>query len=156
MKTIIATVLVIAGAFAGNAEAKAAEPCNPAGNLGFLCGPLNAEDLLRVPGTDWVIASGMDGGSAGTHGSLHLVNARDKSWKMLFSGINPQVRPDKATYGDCPGAPDLGKFSAHGITWECRRGSRAASAASRWCSIHRCAKPGCGAAPGSGSSRTPV
>ena len=34
---------------------------------------------------------------------------------MLFPGNNPQVRPDKATYGDCPGTPDLGKFSAHGL-----------------------------------------
>lgn len=115
MKTIIATVLVAAGMLGGSMAAMSAEPCNPAGKLGFVCGPLNAEDLVRVPGTDWIVASGMDGGAAGSHGSLHLVNARDKSWKTLFPGANPQLQPDKTAYGDCPDLPDLGKFSAHGI-----------------------------------------
>ena len=116
MKTIIAAGLLVFGAIIGAGRAASgAEPCNPAGGLGFICGPSNSEDLVQVPGTDWIIASGMDGGGAGPHGSLHLVNARDKSWKTLFPGNSPQMRQDKATYGDCPGAPDLGKFSAHGL-----------------------------------------
>jgi hypothetical protein len=57
----------------------------------------------------------MDGGSAGLRGSLHLVDSRDKSWMMLFPGAKPRVRWDKATYSDCPGPPDLAKFSAHGL-----------------------------------------
>jgi SMP-30/Gluconolactonase/LRE-like region len=117
MKTIIALGVFIAAAalLAGSRPAVAAQPCNPVGKLNFVCGPLNTEDLVQVPGTEWIVASGMDGGAAGTHGSLHLVNARDKSWKVLFPGSNPQLQPDKATYGDCPGAPDLSKFGAHGL-----------------------------------------
>jgi DNA-binding beta-propeller fold protein YncE len=57
----------------------------------------------------------MDGGAAGSHGGLHLEDSRDKSWKPLFPGEKPQVRWDKATYGDCPSPPDLAKFSAHGL-----------------------------------------
>ncbi len=68
-----------------------------------------------MPGTAWIISSGMDGGAAGSRGNLHLVNAQDKTWKVLFPGGQPQVRWDKATYGDCPSPPDLGKFSAHGL-----------------------------------------
>ena len=117
MKTIIALALFVAAvaSLGGSQPAAAAEPCNPVGKLGFVCGPLNSEDLVQVPGTHWIVSSGMDGGAAGAHGMLHLVDARDKSWKVLFPGTNPQLRPDKATYGDCPGAPDLSKFSAHGL-----------------------------------------
>ena len=117
MRMIVAAVLLIAGVAAAGASgsAAAAEPCNPAGRLGFVCGPLNSEDLVQVPGTGWIVASGMDSGAAGPRGSLHLVNARDKSWKVLFPGGNPQLQPDKSTYAECPGAPDLGKFSAHGL-----------------------------------------
>src|ERR1700757_3544805 len=99
MKTLIAFGLFLTGAFAigSSAPAAAAEPCNPAGKLSFICGPLNSEDLVQVPGTQWIIASGMDGGAAGSHGSLHLVSSTDKSWKTLFPGGNPQLTWDKAT-----------------------------------------------------------
>ena len=117
MKAILGAALFVMAAFAiaGGRPSAAAEPCNPAGNLGFVCGPLNSEDLVSVPGTAWIVASGMDGGAAGSHGGLHLVDSRDKSWKTLFPGEQPQVRWDKATYGDCPSPPDLAKFSAHGL-----------------------------------------
>ncbi|HYZ42814.1 MAG TPA: SMP-30/gluconolactonase/LRE family protein [Stellaceae bacterium] len=115
MKTLITLVLLMAGVVTIGGSASAAEPCNPAGKLDFVCGPLNSEDLVQVPGTGWIVASGMDGGAAGSHGSLHLVNSRDKSWKALFPVGNPQLRWDKATYGDCPGEPELSKFSAHGL-----------------------------------------
>jgi hypothetical protein len=116
MRRIFAVSLFVVGAAAlGGGAASAAEPCNPAGEVDFVCGPLNSEDLVQVPGSDWIIASGMAGGRAGKHGKLHLVNAKDKSWKELFPGASPQLAPDKATYGSCPGAPDLAKFSAHGL-----------------------------------------
>jgi len=117
MRTIIVAGMMVVGAavLSGSGRAAAAEPCNPAGKFDFVCGPLNSEDLVQVPGTEWIVASGMDGGGAGPHGALHLVNARSKSWKVLFPGANPQLQPDKAIYGDCPGAPDLAKFSAHGL-----------------------------------------
>jgi sugar lactone lactonase YvrE len=95
--------------------ADAQEPCDPFGNLGFVCGPINSEDLVQVPGTAWIVASGMDGGKAGPRGSLHLVDSVDKIWRTLFPDGNPQVRWDRQTYGDCPNPPDLAKFSAHGL-----------------------------------------
>lgn len=117
MRRIIALASLIAAAISigGIVPAAAAEPCSRAGNLDFVCGLLNSEDLVQVPGTSWIVASGMDGGAAGARGSLHLVDSRDKSSKVLFPGEKPQVRWDKATYGDCPSPPDLAKFSAHGL-----------------------------------------
>jgi hypothetical protein len=115
MKMIVLAAILVLGAIVTDSRTALAEPCNSTGKLGFVCGPLNSEDLVQVPRTDWIVASGMDGGGAGTHGTLHLVNARDKSWKVLFPGANPKLQPDKSTYSDCPNAPDLDKFSAHGL-----------------------------------------
>jgi SMP-30/Gluconolactonase/LRE-like region len=117
MRASLAAILLLAAAAVcgGLSPAAAQEPCTPVGNLGFVCGPLNSEDLVQIPGTAWIVASGMDGGAAGGRGSLHLVDSVDKTWRTLFPDGNPQVRWDRATYGDCPSPPDLGKFSAHGL-----------------------------------------
>lgn len=126
MKTLTVTGLLVVAAIAmgGRHSAMAAEPCNPAGKLDFVCGPLNSEDLVQVPGTRWIVASGMDGGAAGGRGGLHLVDARSKTWKALFPGGNPQVRWDKRVYGACPNPPDLSKFSAHGLNLRAGSGGK--------------------------------
>jgi hypothetical protein len=57
MKTTIVVTLLAAAlsatglaaalsATGGISSASAGEPCNPAGNLSFVCGPLNSEDLV--------------------------------------------------------------------------------------------------------------
>ncbi len=86
MRTMIALGLFILGAAAlgGSRPTAAATPCNAAGKLDFVCGPLNSEDLVQVPGTEWIVASGMDGGAAGSRGSLHLVNAGTSRGKRCF------------------------------------------------------------------------
>ena len=42
----------------GSVEAKAAG-CEAIGNVRFICDQLGPEDLATVPGSDWVLASGM-------------------------------------------------------------------------------------------------
>jgi hypothetical protein len=113
-KTLVAGLAALAGIALCGRVALAEEPCNPVGRLHFVCGAMNAEDLVQVPGTEWVIGSGFAGGGASV-GHLYLINARDKSLKVLFPGEHPTTRPDKETYADCPGAPDLAKFSTHGL-----------------------------------------
>lgn len=39
------------------------QSCTAAGNLKFICGVYNAEDLVQVPGTKWIIGSGFAGGA---------------------------------------------------------------------------------------------
>src|SRR4051794_29046115 len=82
-KTLVAGLVALVGIALCDRGALAQEPCNPAGNLQFVCGAMNAEDLVQVPGTDWVIASGFAGGGAPV-GHIYLINARDKSLKVLF------------------------------------------------------------------------
>ena len=104
---------LLAAALAMSTQVAAQADCGPAAGLTFICGLTNAEDLVAVPGTPWIVASGLaDGG--GTAGHLYLVNARDRTVQVLLPG-HVAYRPDTATFGACPGAPDETKFSAHGL-----------------------------------------
>ena len=68
-----------------------ATPCEPVGEIRFICGLVSAEDLATLPGAQWIIASGNREG-----GRLHLVSVRDKTATVLFpapretSGLTPR------------------------------------------------------------------
>lgn len=101
-----------------SAAAASAPACAAEAGISYVCGLLNAEDILRIGSTDWLLATGMAGNSpAGpaTSGTLHLVNARDRSWSVLFPGAEPRLAHDTALYPDCPGPLAVENFSAHGI-----------------------------------------
>ena len=106
----ILAVTAIAGV---NCLTAAGEECPPAGGLHFVCGPVAAEDLVVVPGSPWIVGSGMV--EQGRPGSLQLINTEAKTWEILYPGENPQNTLDAKTYGSCPGAPDARTFGAHGI-----------------------------------------
>jgi hypothetical protein len=117
MKTLTALgvfVAAAAAAFGGSRPAMAAKACKPVGKLHFVCGSMNSEDLVQVPGSKWIVASGFAGGGAKV-GHLYLINSETKALKVLFPGSDPKMALDKATYGACPGAPDLEKLSTHGL-----------------------------------------
>lgn len=93
---------------------------NCAGEAGgeYVCGPVNAEDLLRLGDSDWVLVSGMSGelaGDASIQGKLHLLNRADRSWEVLFPGPAPVLELDSAAYPQCPGPLDISNFSVHGL-----------------------------------------
>ncbi len=86
--------------------------CEPHGNVKFICGVVRPEDLVAVPRSEWVIASGY------TRGAVHVVNTRDFKTTQVYPVASPRERHDKTTYGSCPGPMDPGekeKFSAHGL-----------------------------------------
>src|SRR5262245_23824940 len=82
--------------------------CEPDGPLRYLCGPVNAEDLMRIGNTRWLIASGMDGQLMGTDtkGHLYLVDHEAKAWSEWFPGPSPALRHDAAAFKDCPAPLD--------------------------------------------------
>jgi hypothetical protein len=95
------------------AGAAASQDCNSIGAAQFVCLSANAEDILSLPNSDWVIASG----------EVRAINIRDHSEVTLYSD---QAKFDRKLYGACPG-PLTGreaeekKFRAHGINL--RRGN---------------------------------
>jgi len=95
------------------ASAQTQPNCAPAGNVQFVCGQDGPEDLVYIPGTDWVIASAF-GGSGG----IRLISVREKTSTVLYPSAGAKEQLDKKTYDTCPGpadAEDKAKFVTHGL-----------------------------------------
>lgn len=98
--------------------AAAAEGCAPDGPLQYVCGPVNAEDLIRIGSSRWLIGSGLDGplnGGAPARGHLYLIDHQARTWIDWFPGNAAPPRHDRNLFGDCPGPVDPASFSAHGL-----------------------------------------
>ncbi len=111
MKRILVILIVVLSAQnAWGAEANTSDSCTASGGLVFVCGPANAEDLVLVPDTHWVLSSGMLPG-----GGIYLVDTQRKTWSQKFDGRPNAVEHDVTTYGQCPGPPVLETFNSHGM-----------------------------------------
>ena len=73
----------------------AQKACEPSGGLQFVCGPKSAEDLVLVPGTPWILSSGMAEGA-----SFFQIDSRNGAWRPLKF----EVKPDPA-FTQCPSPP---------------------------------------------------
>jgi hypothetical protein len=112
MKLLLSFGIVITLALAGGSVKARAAGCDPAGNIRFICDQLGPEDLVTVPGSNWVLSSGMV-----ANGAIRLINVRDKSTTVLFPSAAARERPNKKRYGSCPGpiGSEGDQFRAHGL-----------------------------------------
>src|SRR5713101_277218 len=88
-------------------------PCEPVGEIRFICDLISPEDLAVVPGSEWIITSGNREG-----GRLHLVSVRKKTATVAFPTPTGNQRFDATSYPTCPGPLDRkgqDAFRAHGI-----------------------------------------
>ena len=81
------------------------QSCAPAGGMQFVCGPRNAEDMVLVPGTRWIISSGVADGA-----SFFVVDSQSSAWRALSF----ESRPDPA-FTRCPSPPTPANFNTHGL-----------------------------------------
>jgi hypothetical protein len=105
----ILACLIIGGSLSMSAGQP--EGCAPSGGLNFICGVQNPEDLVLVPNTRWMLASGMAPGSG-----LHLVDTRAKTIRNLYAAESPASRPDRTKYASCPGPLDPKQAVLHGLS----------------------------------------
>ena len=105
--------MIIAIAIGRSSSITAAQStaCAPSGGLNFICGLQAAEDLVLVPNTPWLIASGMMPGSG-----LHLIDTQAKTARNLFSSDVSSARADKKKFGGCPGPLDPKLAVLHGLS----------------------------------------
>ena len=98
-------------------EAVSGEQCESDPGIDYVCGPRNAEDLVQVGDSRWLIASGMNGQISGTdnNGHMYLIDSSNRSWTELFPGASPQMNHDSAMYPGCPGPLDISNLSIHGL-----------------------------------------
>jgi hypothetical protein len=112
------TVLALPLGLAGQAPPAG---CAPAGNVQFVCGQDAPEDLVRVPGSDWVIASVFS-----NNGGIRLIDTRAKTTTMAYPTAAAKERLDAKTYDSCPGVPDAAQkaaFRTHGLAIRAGRNS---------------------------------
>lgn len=86
--------------------------CSPGGcgdedGVAFVCGPTNAEDLVAVPGTQWIIASGMAAGAGFTAIDSTTGEARPLP---VTTGYNSGMYPNA-----CTAPPEASEFESHGL-----------------------------------------
>jgi hypothetical protein len=80
--------------------------CDQFGDIEFVCGPVNAEDLVLAPDTDWILSSGMSAG-----GGFYLVDSTSGDWQAL----EYTSRQDSAAFPNCPSPPQADEFETHGL-----------------------------------------
>ncbi|MDE2339801.1 MAG: hypothetical protein KGL21_01865, partial [Alphaproteobacteria bacterium] len=95
-----------------DAQPAVAQNCSPQNGLNFICGPVGSEDLVRVPGTRLLIASGLH---IGGRGHLYLVDTRSKSVTALDLGLSATVPRPATLASGRPGAPDPEQVSFSGL-----------------------------------------
>src|SRR5688500_80494 len=84
--------------------------CAPAAGLTFICGLQNPEDVVRVPGTRWLLTSGMAPGAG-----LSVVDTQAKAVRKLYGPDTANARPDRARFTSCPGPLDPKQAVLHGL-----------------------------------------
>jgi hypothetical protein len=99
--TLFALMSLFAAGCSGGSD-----DCAPAGDIEFVCGPVNAEDLVLAPGTDWILSSGMSAG-----GGFYLVDSTSGDW----SALDFDAAHDMAAYPNCPAAPEADDLETHGL-----------------------------------------
>jgi hypothetical protein len=123
----IAAMIGVLASVVSPSRAPAGESrCAPVGDLHFICGPHHPEDLVLIPGTHWILVSGLGGalpGSPPGPGDLYLLNAVDKRWHSIAQASLAAVNRDTKLYGDCP-APDASQFISHGLAIRAGGGGR--------------------------------
>jgi hypothetical protein len=83
-----------------------AQDCAPVGGQSFVCGAMNPEDMVQVPGTNAVLSSGMADGAGFYH-----VDAQTGALATL--GFT--ARHDASLFPGCPQAPTPQTLNTHGL-----------------------------------------
>jgi hypothetical protein len=88
--------------------------CSPAAGVQYVCAQRSPEDLIVLPGGQWVVASAFSGA-----GGIFVIRTSDKTSTLAYPSATASARFDSKTYAGCPGAPDpaaQAKFQTHGLS----------------------------------------
>jgi hypothetical protein len=103
MSMLRCVVLVGVTGFAFGAQGQ--RGCEPTGDVGFVCGVTNPEDLVLVPGTPWIVSSGMAEGAG-----FYLVDSQTGTAELL-----PFTTQHDQTFASCPTPPTPQSLNTHGL-----------------------------------------
>jgi hypothetical protein len=89
-------------------------PCTDNGDIQFICGQQAPEDLVVLPGGQWVVAGAYSGA-----GGINLIRVSDHTSVRAYPTPTAREVLDAKTYKSCPGVPDdavKAKFQTHGLS----------------------------------------
>jgi hypothetical protein len=93
--------------------------CAPASCFDYVCGQTRPEDLARIPGTRWIIASGFSEGAG-----LKLVDTADYSLRTAYVGAAVDIATESVRFPDCASAPDPRLLNVQGLNLRAAGDSR--------------------------------
>jgi hypothetical protein len=97
-------------------DANAASDCSPSGGQKFVCGPKNAEDLVLIPGTRWIVTSSGDASSP-----FYLIDSGNGAWQR----VQPKVKRNPRTgVPACQEPPPAAASNTHGLSIRAAAGGR--------------------------------
>ena len=117
-RLVVAIVVVLASPLRLAAQAPPEPPpmtdcaTTSLSGLKLICNQQAPEDLVVVPGDQWVVASAYAGSG------INLIRVSDRQSHRAYPAAAARKRPDEKKYGDCPGPPDSGpnpRFTTHGL-----------------------------------------
>jgi hypothetical protein len=88
--------------------------CLPAAGVQYVCAQRSPEDLILLPGGQWVVAGAFSGA-----GGIFVIRTADKTSTLAYPSSTASARFDAKTYAGCPGPPDAAaqaKFQTHGLS----------------------------------------
>jgi SMP-30/Gluconolactonase/LRE-like region len=85
--------------------AQAQQNCEPSGDVAYVCGVTNPEDLVLVPGTSWIVSSGMADGAG-----FYLVDSKAGTAALL-----PFTAEHDPTFASCAVPPTPQSLNTHGL-----------------------------------------
>jgi hypothetical protein len=106
-RLILLLCLGLLAGLAASCRRAAGTGCDPIGDLSFVCGLAAPEDLVRIPDTRWLIASGMTAGSG-----LHIIDTSAKTAEPLSAVGGGSAE----AFVRCPGPLDSSKAVLHGLS----------------------------------------
>jgi hypothetical protein len=118
-RLLVPLVLVSAALGSSSALEAQAPSCAPDAGLTFICGVQNPEDLVPVPGTRFLLASGMAPGAG-----LNLVDTQARTVRPLYAPGTANARPDRARFATCPAPLDAKQAVLHGLALRPAPGGR--------------------------------
>lgn len=86
-------------------------PCAPDSSLSYICGLAKPEDVVALPGTRWLVASGFAPGAG-----LKLVDARSREARSWYTGAQEQIDVRTDASRRCPGPPDPAMLNTRGLS----------------------------------------
>ncbi|HTY93138.1 MAG TPA: hypothetical protein VMC02_04585 [Steroidobacteraceae bacterium] len=115
-RLLVVLLLTVSGGTVQRVAAEGTAPqsvtdCAPSAGLRYICGPVASEDLVRIPHSDWLIASGMN---VGRPAHLYLIDTARKSSAVLFPD-GSAAAPAAPPAAGCDGPPDPARMSTDGL-----------------------------------------